>query len=159
MPKCSSCKTDKPSSDFNRKTGQRLNSKCRDCQQAYHKRWYQGVKEKVQQRVYAGKSSRRRLAQAFIAAAKARPCVDCGGRFPSHVMDLDHLDRSIKKMNISMMVSHGFAVEAIAAELAKCEVVCANCHRDRTYRRGLENGFSNRPAGERLRPAQLRGQR
>jgi hypothetical protein len=50
-----------------------------------------------------------------------------------HVMDFDHV-RGKKTKNLSAMVSH-FGMEAIKAEIAKCDVVCANCHRERTFHR------------------------
>lgn len=57
-------------------------------------------------------------------------CVDCGEK--NHiVLDFDHLQN--KKYNISRMIHDGFSWEAIKKEIAKCEVVCANCHRIRTH--------------------------
>jgi hypothetical protein len=59
-------------------------------------------------------------------------CVDCG--ITNHIiLDFDHLQN--KKYNISRMIHDGFSWEAIKKEIAKCEVVCANCHRIRTYDR------------------------
>lgn len=61
-------------------------------------------------------------------------CADCGEN--NHiVLDFDHLRD--KKYNISRMVHDGFSVKAIKKEIEKCEVVCANCHRIRTYNRFL----------------------
>lgn len=57
-------------------------------------------------------------------------CVDCGINNPI-VLDFDHLKD--KKYNISRMIHDGFSWAAIKKEIAKCEVVCANCHRIRTY--------------------------
>ena len=57
-------------------------------------------------------------------------CIDCGEK--NHiVLDFDHL--SNKKYNISRMIHDGFSWKAIAKEIEKCEVVCANCHRIRTH--------------------------
>jgi transcription elongation factor Elf1 len=59
-------------------------------------------------------------------------CIDCGEK--NHiVLDFDHLQD--KKYNISRMIHDGFSWAAIKKEIAKCEVVCANCHRIRTYNR------------------------
>jgi uncharacterized protein YktB (UPF0637 family) len=63
---------------------------------------------------------------------EASGCVDCG--ITNHIMlDFDHLKD--KKYNISRMIHDGFSWAAIKKEVAKCEVVCANCHRVRTYNR------------------------
>ena len=63
---------------------------------------------------------------------RASGCVDC--RENNHiVLDFDHLRD--KKYNISRMIHDGFSWKAILKEIQKCEVVCANCHRIRTYDR------------------------
>lgn len=66
----------------------------------------------------------------IIAAAKDVPCADCGGRFPACAMDFDHRDPAEKSFGIGPR-NHGFA--AIRAEIEKCDVVCANCHRIRHH--------------------------
>ena len=61
---------------------------------------------------------------------EASGCVDCGVN--NHiVLDFDHLRD--KKYNVSRMIHDGFSWKAIKREIAKCEVVCANCHRIRTH--------------------------
>lgn len=63
---------------------------------------------------------------------EASGCVDCGER--NHiVLDFDHIKD--KKYNVSRMIHDGFSWAAIKKEIAKCEVVCANCHRIRTHYR------------------------
>lgn len=49
-------------------------------------------------------------------------------------MQFDHV-RGQKKTNVAMMVKTGRPISTIAAEIAKCEVVCANCHAIRTFER------------------------
>lgn len=75
--------------------------------------------------------SRQRKAQ-FVADYKNRPCADCGVQYPSYVMDLDHLPELTKLVKVSTLVSTGASIKRIKEELSKCEVVCANCHRERT---------------------------
>lgn len=72
--------------------------------------------------------SRRRI----IREAKNKPCMDCNISYPFYVMDLDHV-RGIKKTNVALMC--GSNIEVLINEIKKCEVVCANCHRVRTYKR------------------------
>jgi hypothetical protein len=52
-------------------------------------------------------------------------------------MDFDHVGED-KLMNIAKMA--GLSWARIEAEIAKCEVVCSNCHRIRTWQR-LHNGM------------------
>lgn len=71
----------------------------------------------------------------LVAQAKDTPCADCGEDFPAEAMDFDHV-RGVKVANVSdLMACHPSLVEA---EIAKCEVVCANCHRLRTQTRRLD---------------------
>ncbi len=59
------------------------------------------------------------------------PCKDCGVIYPPCVMDFDHV-RGEKKYNIGYLVSIG-TPRMLEDELAKCELVCSNCHRIRTH--------------------------
>jgi len=63
-------------------------------------------------------------------------CVDCGYNENPVALDFDHLPGSVKVAQVSHM--EGYKKEKIEAEIAKCEVVCANCHRIRTYNRREE---------------------
>jgi integrase len=77
----------------------------------------------------------RRVIRDFVQAAKSRPCADCGVSFPYYVMDFDHRPGTTKSQHVSQLRSLG----RIKEEVAKCDVVCANCHRQRTHRRRIEN--------------------
>lgn len=70
--------------------------------------------------------------QSITRAAKNKPCADCGKRYPYYVMDFDHV-RGRKVNKVSGMVTYN--TEKLRAEIRKCDVVCANCHRARTWRR------------------------
>jgi hypothetical protein len=82
--------------------------------------------------VHESKESKR----AIIRAAKDKPCADCGNNYPYYVMDLDHV-LGDKIINVGLMVGWGYTEAEIRTEIAKCELVCANCHRERTFRRGI----------------------
>lgn len=68
---------------------------------------------------------------AFLASLKDVPCADCGQKYPPYVMDFDHIDDKVG--NLSKMANSGVSIEVLTTESAKCEVVCSNCHRIRTY--------------------------
>jgi hypothetical protein len=72
----------------------------------------------------------------FLAELKDRPCLDCGGKFPPECMDFDHV-RGEKLFGVGTGVTKGYAT--ILAEIEKCEIVCANCHRIRTKSRRRAN--------------------
>lgn len=69
------------------------------------------------------------------AIKESMPCADCGLRYPAAVMDFDHLDASEKTDAVSQMIRRVLTWETIEAEIAKCELVCSNCHRIRTWNR------------------------
>ena len=68
--------------------------------------------------------------RTIIEEAKRGPCVDCGQQFPHYVMDLHHRAPETKRMNIGR--TRG--IRSTPAEIAKCDLLCANCHRIRTWR-------------------------
>jgi hypothetical protein len=61
-------------------------------------------------------------------------CADCGEN-NSRVLQFDHV-RGVKRGNVTQMVSSGYGWKTILEEIAKCEIVCANCHIKRTAQRG-----------------------
>lgn len=69
------------------------------------------------------------------------PCADCGRRFPPCAMDFDHRDPVMKRYGVTRMVGRAGAARMLA-EAAKCDIVCANCHRSRTLIRRV--GISER---------------
>lgn len=83
---------------------------------------------------YLQKNRRRRLElQDFLRDLKSStPCVDCQKIYPYYVMDFDHLRDKAKV--VSRIVRSG-SMTLLMAEIAKCELVCANCHRLRTFSR------------------------
>jgi hypothetical protein len=67
----------------------------------------------------------------IVIAAKQKPCVDCGKSYPSFVMDFHH--RTDKQFQIGKYSSIAPSAKRLRAEIAKCDVICANCHRIRTH--------------------------
>jgi len=68
----------------------------------------------------------------FVKRLKERPCADCGIQYPWYVMQFDHVGE--KEFNLSDR-KQGLSEAKLLAEIAKCEIVCANCHAERTYQR------------------------
>lgn len=73
----------------------------------------------------------RQQAAEIIRAAKNIPCMDCEVKYPPYVMDFDHRDPSQKLGTANDMARYG--LNKLRAEIAKCDVVCSNCHRERTW--------------------------
>lgn len=63
---------------------------------------------------------------------ESMPCTDCGLTFPYFVTEFHHRDPATKRFIIGNR-SASFGSALVTAEIAKCDLLCANCHRIRTY--------------------------
>lgn len=81
----------------------------------------------------ARKTKTKNLQRDYLRELKKEPCVDCDQRFHWAAMDFDHV-RGTKMFNISFAATSGrVGMERLKAEVAKCDLVCSNCHRVRTF--------------------------
>jgi hypothetical protein len=71
----------------------------------------------------------------MIQEFKKVPCMDCGIQYPPYVMDFDHRDPATKVLNISKV--YHFGKQKLLDEIEKCDVVCSNCHRERSHQQKL----------------------
>jgi len=72
----------------------------------------------------------------FLEKIKNKPCLDCGKKYPAWVMDFDHRNGQEKVASVSFLTFRKLAnFDKIRKEIAKCDLVCSNCHRERTYKR------------------------
>lgn len=94
--------------------------------------------EVAARRRYA-RARERRLLDEIAALKIASGCTDCGYREHAEALDFDHLPGEMKVAGIAQMLRGRRARDVVLAEVAKCEVVCANCHRVRTATRRLES--------------------
>lgn len=134
--RCPSCMSLKSIDEFNwrDKAHTKLQSYCRDCSNRAWRRWY---REETNRRrhldtLYLRRRRRIDRHQQLITELKSQPCADCGQVFPPYAMDFDHLG---DKAELVSTLVYSSGTERLLAEVGKCEVVCANCHRMRTYRR------------------------
>lgn len=74
---------------------------------------------------------RRELFRDIIREMKNVPCADCSKMYPYPVMEFHHLDAATKKYKVSHL-GHIPSEQKLRAEIAKCIVLCANCHRLRS---------------------------
>jgi len=89
------------------------------------------------------KRTRLDASKAFVDGYKVVSCIDCRQSYLPFCMDFDHLDPFTKKTEISRMMSRNYSHEALWQEIQKCELVCANCHRIRTSKRGSPENRAN----------------
>jgi hypothetical protein len=105
------------------------------------RRWsrdhYEANKDAYKARATAQRRDRKVAARAIIKAAKDVPCADCGLRYPSYVMQFDHV-RGVKEFDVATFTATNRPLSHLHREIAKCEVVCGNCHAIRTHRRRMD---------------------
>lgn len=132
-----------------------LHAHCKVCQRELSREHYQDNKERYSDRI----GTKQEALRLWVAELKSKPCMDCGFQFKPWQMDFDHRDHLMKSMEISKMIVRCMPKERIVAEVAKCDLVCANCHRDRTYQQRLAYlacQRQNRQQIKNLRPAQIK---
>jgi hypothetical protein len=135
--KCGRCGAVKDESEFKWiRTKGRRDYLCKACRQAYQREHYLKNRQRYIDRAAAHTQKALTERTAFILEYLAEhPCADCGETDPV-VLEFDHL------RDKKFLISHGIRErnwEMVLAEIAKCDVVCVNCHRRRTaIRRGFD---------------------
>jgi hypothetical protein len=104
---------------------------CIDCVTAANRKWWNENHADINKR----QMSKYREFRLWFDSLKDRPCSDCGAKFPPYCMDWDHVGD--KKFNLGRTQSNR---KAVLEEIAKCELVCSNCHRIRTHTRKKPRG-------------------
>src|SRR5215510_1305818 len=105
---------------------------CRVCQRAVSRMYYLRDPAPYKARAKLGrKKARLRNRERVLELLRSSKCADCG-LSDFAVLEFDHLEPHEKRANVDRLVTHSWA--AAAREIAKCDVVCANCHRNRTAR-------------------------
>ena len=128
--RCSRCDQMLPAHAFNRHDLRRRQWWCRECFRGYFRE--RGDRHREQAR--AAKRRRQGEGRTFVRRyLEAHPCVDCGEADVA-VLEFDHLRD--KEGAVSALKAAAYGSPRLAEEIAKCEVVCVNCHRRRTARRG-----------------------
>jgi hypothetical protein len=121
---CGGCQRHLPLTDFHK--GQ---TRCKRCRAEY-------IRERGELHLHqtrAARERRRAEARRYVLGLLAdERCADCGLLDPL-VLEFDHVGE--KTAGISQLVHEGYALPRIQAEIACCEIVCANCHRRRTHAR------------------------
>jgi hypothetical protein len=134
MKVCNTCNIAKPLEEFSFKikSENKRSGKCKSCFSIYVADWYNKNRSIVLARQPALSKAARRRREDLRNSLKDQPCKDCGVKYPYYVMDFDHVTGT-KVGNVGVMVAGKLA--ALMEEIAKCEIVCANCHRIRTHKR------------------------
>jgi hypothetical protein len=137
MKKCSSCKMDKPTTEFHRNVGRKdgLQRNCKSCSNNRNKQYYLDNRARLDDDNKERRAVRRKLARDYIFDYfGSHPCVDCG-TIDVRVLEFDHLPDFKKKSGVGKLAISGYSLDVIKTEIEKCEVRCRNCHIIKTYER------------------------
>lgn len=157
LRQCSRCRQRKPAYAFpfrNASRGERGHY-CRDCQSAYRRVHYAANRSDYLTRAMTeARLKREDMLLRVFDYLRQHPCVDCG-ETDIRKLEFDHRDGSTKTMAVTSMIGRR-SWQVISAEIQKCEVRCANCHRRRTAR---QQGWKVRLSEKQGRYARMRSTR
>ena len=145
---CTGCSRDLPLESFTKLVNgpDGLSYRCRGCDAERARRYRRNNQAVMKEReAVRARDPERRQAVARVKAKNrdrnrefvwthllSHPCVDCAEADPV-VLQFDHLGD--KWQTISQLIANAYSLLALKTEMAKCEVVCANCHTRRTAMR------------------------
>lgn len=126
---CSVCKKLQPKTEYYKwnKTKDGLMSRCKSCHSTKQKAFREGNKEHVQAQTQARRNALKLKAVLYLGDQ----CADCLQKYPLCVYDFHHIDPSTKENDVGSLIQSSW--EFVKAELDKCVLLCANCHRCRHY--------------------------
>ena len=101
------------------------------------KKHYEKNKQKYQETQWKRRKER---AKWFFEYKSKLKCELCEENHPS-CLQFHHLDASAKKMEVTKMVASGCGEKRILEEIAKCQVLCSNCHLKKHWQENIESGL------------------
>lgn len=105
--------------------------KNKEKEKEWRKKWWSSLSEKRKEEKQKKANHRNRLLKQFLADYKLnQKCKDCGYSKHHSALEFIHI-KGKKSFNISFAKS----ISQAKKEIEKCEVICSNCHRVRTYNR------------------------
>lgn len=134
--RCCTCHEIRSIEDFNRRAAAKdgRQSRCRQCSRA----WY--VQNRTEHRANTSRRTaavrvehRRRIGEHL----RQHPCVDCG-QADIQVLEFDHPVGAVKVASVAALVANAGSWSVVQAEIDKCSVRCANCHRRVTSERAQD---------------------
>lgn len=131
MKRCCKCGEHKQLTEFNKKSTNTdgLERYCKECHRAKNRKHYNTNKQRYIDQALKYK----REYVAWYKAIKSKlKCEHCGEDHPA-TLDFHHPDPSIKEGEVSQMVVSMASKQIVIEEIAKCIVLCSNCHRKEHY--------------------------
>ena len=125
------CERDLPGEKFGKNKWKKdgLQSRCKACDCEYKKKRYHENKEIYKER---SKNRKREIREWFQEYKQSLSCNSCGDE-RWYILEFHHSDPDSKDGNVVDMAVNGYSKDRILEEIEKCEVLCANCHRELHY--------------------------
>jgi hypothetical protein len=139
MKICGLCKQEKNLVEFNKKAGRDYQPYCRLCDNQKSRERYAANREHHMQVIKKRNKKYKQEIDELVRSLKSNTaCADCKKKYHWYQMDFDHV-KGNKDKAVSVMVGQKVSKNRILKEIEKCELVCANCHRLRTYKSQFPN--------------------
>lgn len=130
---CTWCRKRKPEEKFSIRRDSLRQAHCKTCHSEYHRKHYLANKTKY---IGYARARQKRLRRFIVEYKTGKRCTDCKRKYPHYVLQFDHLPGCVKKVHLANIHGRGWSLERIMEEIKKCDLVCANCHAVRTFKRG-----------------------
>lgn len=130
MKTCIACKLEKEIEEFSWKSQPKgiRQSRCKKCYRSMRNKWYIRNKQQEIDTVVAYRLKKKKeLRKWFWEYKSTLKCQNCGeARTPT--LQFHHLNSKDKEITLSKAVTDLWPIKKIMEEIAKCDVLCANCH-------------------------------
>lgn len=107
----------------------------REYMRNYQRGWHQINRARRIAQIYERKE---RIGEFYNQLKATLKCAQCGENHPA-TLQFHHCDPQNKDFNLSEAVREGYSIERIKREVAKCTVLCANCHAKEHYKWARRN--------------------
>jgi hypothetical protein len=134
MKICIRCKLEQPISNYTRRRVSKdgYNAACKSCTRKASKKHFVENREYYLSKAQRHRATNQKASREYtFNHLSNNPCSDCG-EDDIIVLQFDHLNPKNKKNCVSTLITDGYRLETVKAEIEKCQVLCANCHARKT---------------------------
>jgi 5-methylcytosine-specific restriction endonuclease McrA len=135
---CTVCGSAKTEQEFfyRNKLTEKLHAQCKQCYvlqrrktwRAHYHKYGSNYRERAVERSRKIKNS---LRQQMLTYLSDKACVRCGIS-DIRVLEFDHINPATKSFSIARGITSTLGWDKILDEIAKCQILCANCHKIKT---------------------------
>ena len=133
MKVCSKCGKTKDDSEFfwkNKENGI-LHSYCKECKRELDRKSYSSNSHDRKEKIRERQRKIQEELKEYVTKLKKESCCSICGESRWYVLDFHHLGG--KEYTIAALIKRGCSINTLKEELAKCQLVCSNCHREIHY--------------------------